>query len=338
MDKANEVDILEDIIMQRDPVLLHNLLTDRSSGGNIIWATDIYASLGEGYGFHDEITAERITGKNGFVIRPRVKKSSEEQTFRSREKGEVFTPAWVCNAQINLIDEAWYGSSDIFNHELEKDWLPIGRQIPFPSPTGKIWKEYVRDVRLEVTCGEAPYLVSRYDATTGSVIPVENRIGILDRKLRVVAENTRRQKDWYSWARQAFCSTYAYEWQGDSLLLARESLLFAYIDHFKKRWGSTAEPLKEELRNISEVISWNIWQMDGLKGVIPESCHDEEEARMNNLSESVFGKAKIIRHTCPGCAKNDIYKHNGIRCKIREWGKGMRGKEIPYISLLSSPA
>ena len=39
------------------------------------------------------------------IIRPRAVKSKEEQTQRAKDKAEVFTPAWICNAQNNLIDE-----------------------------------------------------------------------------------------------------------------------------------------------------------------------------------------------------------------------------------------
>lgn len=55
---------------------------------------------------------------------------------------------------------------------------------------GKTWKDYVKSKRLEVACGEAPYLVSRYDATTACPIPISHRVGILDRKFRVIDENT----------------------------------------------------------------------------------------------------------------------------------------------------
>ena len=41
-----------------------------------------------------------------------------------------------------------------------------------------------------MACGEAPYLCSRYDATTGDLIPVLRRIGLLDRKLLLVNANT----------------------------------------------------------------------------------------------------------------------------------------------------
>jgi hypothetical protein len=39
---------------------------------------------------------------------------------------------------------------------------------------------------MEISCGEAPYLVSRYDTVSGNIISVDDRIGLLDRKLRVV--------------------------------------------------------------------------------------------------------------------------------------------------------
>ena len=44
--------------------------------------------------------------------------------------------------------------------------------------------------RLEMTCGEAPYLVSLYDTTSGERIPTRQRIGLLDRKLRVVKSDS----------------------------------------------------------------------------------------------------------------------------------------------------
>jgi hypothetical protein len=83
---------------------------------------------------------------------------------------EVFTPLWICNAQINLIDDAWFGRKNVFNTEiLNKEglhsWKTNPKKITFPDD--KTWKQYVRDTRLEITCGEAPYITSRYDTTTG---------------------------------------------------------------------------------------------------------------------------------------------------------------------------
>ena len=115
-------DILENSILQASPELLSTLLKDHTTSRgdavcNIFWATSDYEHLGEGYGYHDPILPELITGDNGLVIMPRVLKHKDTQSARVRDMAEVFTPAWVCNAQNNLIDEAWFGRKDVFNTE-----------------------------------------------------------------------------------------------------------------------------------------------------------------------------------------------------------------------------
>ena len=97
----NQIDVKENSIRDIDPKILAYLLKDKTTRKNIIWATDDYASLGEGYGFDDMIVVKAITGDNGNIIRPRIEKSREEQTQRSKDKAEVFAPSWVCNKQNN---------------------------------------------------------------------------------------------------------------------------------------------------------------------------------------------------------------------------------------------
>ena len=183
------IDIREDDLSAISPAVLATLLRDHTTGKNIFWATHDYEALGSVYGYHSEILPELITGEHGMVIRPRVLKSKENQTDRAKDMAEVFTPSWVCNAQNNLVDEAWFGRKDVFNTEDsgKHTWQSNPDKIEFPE--GKTWKDYVRATRMEMTCGEAPYLVSRYDTTTGESIPLDQRIGLLDRKLRIVSEN-----------------------------------------------------------------------------------------------------------------------------------------------------
>ena len=84
------IDILEDRLPTK---ILSKLLIDRTTGRNIFWATSDYEVYGAGFGFFDEITAEKIRGKNGYVIMPRVLKSLENKKKRTKEKAEIFTPA-----------------------------------------------------------------------------------------------------------------------------------------------------------------------------------------------------------------------------------------------------
>lgn len=320
---ANRVDIKENYIFNLDSRLLDVLLKDNTTGSNILWATDNYERLGLLYNCNKPILPFLITGSNGEIIKPRVKKSKAEQQSRIRGKAEVFTPSWVCNCQNNLIDDAWFGFKGAFNIEHDKSWETSNKPVDFSLTAGKNWQDYVTEIRLEITCGEAPYLVSRYDTVTGIEIAVADRIGLLDRKLRVICENVHDQNEWYLWAVKAFQSVYGYEWQGDNILLARENLLYTFIDYYKFKFKT--EPNIEQLLEIAEIISWNIWQMDGLKFVVPNSCINETDVQLSMLND----KPSVT--ICEGCAKNRPHKHNGIYCKIKNWDTK---RAIKFVSFL----
>ena len=329
-----KVDIRENDILKPSPELLNTLLKDHTLSTedkqvNIFWATDNYADKGAGFQYNDQITIESITGKNGDIIVPRALKSRATQQQRSREMAEVFTPSWICNKQNNLVDNAWFGRENVFNTEVDNPdgshtWIVNEEPITFPE--SKTWHDYVNENRMEITCGEAPYLVSRYDTVTGDPIPVERRIGLLDRKLRVVSENTTTSADWLKAAQSAFQSIYGYEWQGDNLVLAREALLYTFIDYYRAKFGK--DPLLKSLLYIAYIISWNIWQMDGLKGVIPDSCGERR-----TIVADLFGETEVVGH-CEGCKTGDIRKHNGKYVLIKDWGAPKAKQKIRFIDLM----
>lgn len=349
-----DVDISEQDIYDYDAAILNQLLIDHTMSArvraeandqnkvvNIFWATSDYVGtvfdedgnvIEEGFQYYDEIKPENITGRNRRIVMPRVLKDKQAQIDRTKDKAEVFTPSWVCNAQNNLVDEAWFGRKDVFNHEITNEdgshtWIPTSGKIVFPeNDSRKTWKKYVVDNRMEITCGEAPYLVSRYDTTTGESIPIDRRIGLLDRKLRVINENVDNEKDWYAMAEKAFKHTYGYEWQGDNLLLAREALLYTYIEYFMDKFnekdaegnyvkdanGNLKVPEKRKILNAARWISWNIWQMDGLKMVVPDSCDNQYET-------DLFGIKK--KKICNACIKGEANGHIGVKCIIRDWNR-----------------
>lgn len=320
-EKAKEENIKQKSKSKFDPSILNILLKDRTSNKNIIWATNDYKYKGFQYDENRPIILELITGKNRNVIKPRIKKDKKEQQDRAKDKAEVFTPSWVCNVQNNLIDEAWFGYKNTFNKEIDNGWKTIKSKIVFPK--GKIWKDYVKDVRLEVSCGEAPYIVSRYDTVTGNMIPVKNRIGLLDRKLRVVCENTEDKEEWLKWAEKSLKSVYGYDWQGDNIFIARQNILETMRDFYKYKFKENLTD--DKLTSFAEIISWNIWQMDGLKYVIPNSCRNSTVDQLN-----FFGKFVKKGIRCTGCEKGNN-KHNGKQCKIMDWKKN---KKVKYVSLI----
>lgn len=231
--------------------LMKVLLTDRSTGRNIMWVTEEHRDTHPEILPDGEMTLEQLNGSAGELIKHRVYKDRMAQDRRTRSKGEVYTPLWIVGAQNDLIDSHWLRREGPFG----------GRgQVLFPEDVS--WQDYVKARRLEITCGEAPYLTGMYDAVSGeNVVKAVRRTGLLDRKLRVVSENTQDEKSWLFWAKKAYQSIYGFECMGDSLLLARKNLLSTFADNMRCKFGRG--PNGRELRAVANIISWNIWQMDG---------------------------------------------------------------------------
>lgn len=282
------------------------LLQDKTTKKNIIWATNSYAALGTEYADDNQMTTTALIGMDAILLQPRVLKAQAEQQERTKSHAEVFTPSWVCNQMNNFADEEWFGRKDVFNRQDGHAWTASMEPITFPKR--KTWKHYVDSRRLEITCGEAPFIVSRYDAATGEEIPISQRIGLLDRKLRVVNENAADEEEWLKWALRAFQSVYGYEYQGDNLLLARINLLMTFTEYLQDRWKR--QPSEKELKKVANVIAWNLWQMDGLKGTVPLGEPEDlsHQMTMDDLFGSAFGFGDVEEK-----AKKTP------RCKIYDW-------------------
>ena len=92
------------------------------------------------------------------------------------------------------------------NDALDRDWFGVEKMEPdvwedldglFLQKKGHKtprWQRYVDSRRLEITCGEAPYLAERYDVSTGEEIEVSSRRGLLDRKLLAISHLRRRER------------------------------------------------------------------------------------------------------------------------------------------------
>ncbi len=296
--------------------VLPRLLADSTAKKNIIFATESYLELGEMFGAKLEITPSLLVRGGSCIIQPRVLKDREQQQLRTKKRAEVFTPSWVCCMMIDYLDEEWFGEKHVFGRLEDRAWSPSSESIAFTG--GRRWQDYVDSRRLEITCGEAPYLVSRYDMGTGELIPIENRIGILDRKLRVVNENTETEEEWLKWAKRAFQSVYGYEYQGDNLFIARLNLLLTFTDYLENRWQRSASD--RELREIARIISRNLFQMDGLKGTIPLGALYETHRQL-----SLFDADEEEEEPAPPCTIYDWRAKKSIEFNsLKKGGNGMK--------------
>lgn len=289
--------------------LLGQLLQDKTTKQNIIFATDAYAENGEAFAETSQITVEKLLGYEKIKIQPRVEKAADEQLVRQRKKAEVFTPSWIVNKMNNHCDEEWFGRPNVFNTEATPRWITNPEPVCFEGK--KTWKHYVDSRRIEITCGEAPYIVSRYDASTGEIIPIQDRIGILDRKLRVVNENAADDAEWLKWTERAFQSSYGYEFQGDNLLIARINLLLSFVEYFEARFHTP--PDEKLLKRIINIICWNFWQMDGITGTVPFSIpqkkKDDQISIFNFFDDVIEGEQLAI---APICKVWDWRRENAI--------------------------
>ena len=180
-----------------------------------------------------EFGAKEIQPAQIELIEPRWKKLRELQKLRTKVRAEIFTPPEICKLQNDLI-----------------------------AADKKSWQDFIDAKFLEITCGEAPYLISRYNAVTGEPIEISQRVGLLDRKLRVVNKETSAVADWINFATRAVQSVYGYDFQGDNLFLARKNVFETVKDYYAEKFSR--EPREDFLFEVAEIISWNLWQMDGL--------------------------------------------------------------------------
>ncbi|MGN5534318.1 restriction endonuclease [Acinetobacter sp. Lyrl_1] len=275
-------DISENEMSRQLPEILDILLIDRTlstprSKKNIIWANENYNSYGQNYDPSAQIKPELITGEKGGIIKPRALKTRELQKLRTKSKAEVFTPLWVVKKQNDAVEQNY------LNDDIET---------------------YVKRKWLEIACGEAPYMATRYDMETGREISLHERVGFVDRKLQRINREIDDKAEWQRLVEEAYKSSYGFEWNGDSLLLARENLLYTYKDYYFSKWGY--EPTLGLLKNVAEIISYNIFQMDGLKYIVPLS---EKFELIKQLNLPLGGE------------QEEWIKHPGKRVKIMNWDK-----------------
>lgn len=250
------VDISEEGIANDSGTLLTILLKDRTTNKNIVWASPSYEGMGKPFCADQPIKKNLIIGPYDSIIQPRVEKNKRNQEIRTRKRGEVFTPPWLVDKQVSIVMNE------------------IG-DISFESFIALRW--------LELACGEAPYIVTRYDSVSGDIIPVDKRVGFLDRKLQRIAEESTTEKEFIKWSKIAYESSYGYELQGDSLVLARENLLLSFCEHYDCKFGKL--PTMKVIKQIANIISYNIFQMNGLTKQTPYSSDSKNNIQLNLFDE-----------------------------------------------------
>lgn len=271
-----------EIIRQKDPELyeelLKILLLDHSDPSGK--KNIIWASGSRG----DQNWSKAIGVGDVSSVQPRAFKSLDEKMARVKTHGEVFTPFETVSRMTQDLWEDREGHSKTF---------------------------------LEIACGEAPFITSRYDAATGQFVPLEKRIGILDRKLQELACKVKDDEEWIERAEEALKSVYGYEFQGDSLFIARVNVLDTFLENFYDRFKRLCD--RDLLLKEANIISWNFWQMDGRTLTPPDK---------NNAAVT----------------ESDLFQQ-GKPCRIRFWNQNTvthfnteKGREMKrFYAIIGNP-
>lgn len=98
-----------------------------------------------------------------------------------------------------------------------------------------------------------------------------------------IAEQSNTEKEFIKWSKIAYESSYGYELQGDSLLLARENLLLSFCEYYDYKFGKL--PTMKVIKQIATIISYNIFQMNGLTKQTPYSDDSKGNIQLNLFDE-----------------------------------------------------
>ena len=229
----------QSMLQEIDESVLETLLTDKSTRRPLVWPSG------------PEHPAAWMSRDD--LLRP--DKNAEDPQAEQAEFLE-----W--NRKLNSLDAAWFGHEPAFNTESASGWQTLSEPVAFDDPFH--WKKYVIRPVFLFQAGRGQALVFRPFALGAQPMPYEKRMGILDRRLRIISENTREESEWLRWAESALQSLYGTDSSPLSIFQARLSAIMAVREAYAQRFGAQL-PVREEKYMVT-TLCWNLFQMDPVTG------------------------------------------------------------------------
>ena len=93
-------------------------------------------------------------------------------------------------------------------------------------------------------------------------------------------------------------------------MIARVNLLMTFEEALRERWSR--EPRRAEYEKITNIIAWNIWQMDGVTYTVPKG----EDAPEKGNPEPVYCRIRDWRSKVTLEYRSLAQKGNEKECKI----------------------
>lgn len=309
--KADPAEAVRSLLAALPQAARRSLLMDRTTRRNLIWGTDDLKYLGAGWRKEQELQEETAFGEALRLVVPGTDRlgprAGAKKAGRQKEGPQVLSAA-EANRRNNARDEQWFGQSSVFNSVWGDTWITRAEPVRFPARKNRSWHQYIDARFLEKDFAVPQCLVSRFDAASGGLIPRGDRIGVLDRKLRIAAEQA-PAAEWAKWAFRALESCYGYAYRGDDVAAARIDVLLTLRKAFAAALGR--EPDAREWRRAARIASWNLWQMDGKTGTIPYGKPMSAATQIEMF--------RLLEDRRRGVLQPD--------CRVMDW---RAGKSVPY--------
>lgn len=229
----------QSMLQEIDESVLETLLTDKSTRRPLVWPSGPN---------HPAAWMSRED-----FLRPQL--AAEDPQAEQAEFLE-----W--NRKLNTLDAAWFGHEPAFNEESAQGWQTLSEPVAFDDPFH--WKKYVTRPVFLFQAGHGQALVFRPFAQGAEPMQYGKRMGILDRRLRIISENTREESEWLRWAESALQSLYGTDVSPLAIFQARLSALVAVREAYAQRFGGQL-PVREEKYMVT-TLCWNLFQMDPRTG------------------------------------------------------------------------
>ena len=126
--------------------------------------------------------------------------------------------------------------------------------------------------------------------------------------MQAINKNVDDKREWTKWTDRAFKCAYGYEFQGDNLFIARVNVLRCFVDYYRDKWNEM--PTKDTILKMINIITWNFWQMDGLKDTIrvdDSGMISDWGSSASKASEEIINQlSEIIKNSSVDSVRNHL--------------------------------
>lgn len=190
------------------------------------------------------------------------------------------------NRKLNQLDEVWFQRSGVFNTPTAEGWIPAADPVYFEDPFH--WKKYVNQ---QIYVPDLDWGAALTFAGTSENLPLNERMGQLDRELRLVNENVRSQQEWQKRTSTMLARMLGCAKDPIRLFRARLCVLETCREAFQARFGHL--PSARDEKALAHIVARNLFQSEDELNTVPFQ-EMEETLQLSLFEESLPGQQQMM--------------------------------------------